>query len=244
MSDTYLLPSSVAFGDVDRENVITLQGVFKHLQEAAIAHASQFGAGAAAMAARGETWVLKRMAVAIERYPRYGEPLRIETWSSGISGFKGYREFRIYSGADEPVVSGSSVWAYVNWRTRTVVRVPSLVADGFQSRAGNVFCSDLEDISFAAPNRAEAEVLPVSLRYSDVDANDHVNNTAYLELLQTALAQLGRPVRPRRIRIKYGKGIPGNATVVDVRFAPRTDGAAAAFSIGLGATDVALGDVI
>ena len=122
MSDTWVLQSSVAFGDVDRENVITLQGVFKHLQEAAIAHANQFDAGTNAMVARGETWALKRMAVAIERYPRYGEPWRIETWSSGISGFRGYREFRVYSGADEPIVSGSSVWAYANWRTRTVVR--------------------------------------------------------------------------------------------------------------------------
>jgi medium-chain acyl-[acyl-carrier-protein] hydrolase len=244
MSDTYVLQSSVAFGDVDRENVITLQGVFKHLQEAAIAHANQFDAGTHAMVARGETWVLKRMAVAIERYARYGDPLRIETWSSGISGFKGYREFRVYSGADEPIVSGSSAWVYVNWRTRTVARVPPLVADGFPSRTGEVFSPDLDGISFTAPDRAEVEVVPVSLRYSDVDANDHVNNTAYLELLQTALAQLGRPVRPRRIRIKYGKGIPGSATGVDVRFAPSIAGAAAAFSIGLGATDVALGDVI
>jgi medium-chain acyl-[acyl-carrier-protein] hydrolase len=243
MSETCNLQLSVAYGDVDRENVITLQGVFKLLQEAAIAHASQYDTGTAAMATRGESWVLKRMAVAIERYPRYGEPLRVETWSSGIREFKGYREFRVFAGADELVVRGSSVWAYVSMRTRSIVRVPPEVASGFPSHNGGVFCPDLEELALTAPAPADADVLLTSLRYSDVDANDHVNNTAYLDLLQTALARLRRPVRPQRIRIKYGKGIPGDATGVEVRLAPRSDQTASAFSIGLGAAIFAQGDV-
>jgi acyl-ACP thioesterase len=243
MSKTCVLQLSVAYGDVDRENVLTLQGVFKLLQEAAIAHASQHHTGTAAMVTRGESWVLKRMAVEIKRYPRYGEPLRVETWSSGIREFKGYREFRVFAGADELVIRGSSVWAYVSRRTRSIVRVPPDVADGFPSHAGGVFCPDLEGLALAAPDTAGADVLPVSLRYSDVDANDHVNNTAYLDLLQTALASLGRPVRPQRIRIRYGKGIPGDTASVEVRLAPHAEQAAFAFSIGLAAAIFAQGDV-
>lgn len=244
MSNTCILQSSVAYGDVDRENVLTLQGVFKLLQEAAIAHASQHHTGTAAMVTRGESWVLKRMAVAIERYPHYGEPLRVETWSSGIRDFKGYREFRVFAGADAPAIRGSSVWAYVSRRTRSIARVPPEVANGFPSHDGGVFCPDLEDLTLAAPDKAVAEALALSLRYSDVDANDHVNNTAYLDLLQTALARLGRPVRPQRIRIKYGKGIPGDTTGVEVRLAPPADRGAFAFSIGLGAATFAQGDVM
>ena len=247
MSKTWNLLLSVPYGDVDRENVLTLQGVFKLLQEAAIAHASQHHTGTAAMVTRGESWVLKRMAVEIEHYPRYGESLRVETWSSGIRDFKGYREFRVFAGAGGPgalVISGSSVWAYVSRRTRSIVRVPPEVADGFRSHSGGVFCPDLEELALAAPHTAGADVLSVSLRYSDVDANDHVNNTAYLDLLQTALARLGRPARPQRIRIKYGKGIPGDATGVEVRLAPQADRAPSAFSIAVGGAVFAQGDVM
>jgi acyl-ACP thioesterase len=247
MSTTCILQLSVAYGDVDRENVLTLQGVFKLLQEAAIAHASQHHTGTTAMVTRGESWVLKRMAVAIERYPRYGEPLRVETWSSGIRDFKGCREFRVFAGAgarDELVIQGTSLWVYVSMRTRSIVRVPPEVADGFPSHSGGVFCPDLEELALAAPHTAGADVLSVSLRYSDVDANDHVNNTAYLDLLQTALARLGRPVRPQRIRIKYGKGIPGDATGIEVRLAPQADRAPSAFSLAAGGAVFAQGDVI
>jgi len=63
----------VAYGDVDRDNLLGLPAVFKFLQEAAIKHADQFDAGTRAMTTRGESWVLNRMAAAIHRYPRYEE---------------------------------------------------------------------------------------------------------------------------------------------------------------------------
>ena len=233
MSDTFVLHSSVAFGDVDRDNVLTLQGGFKLLQEAAIAHANQYDTGTDAMITRGESWVLKREAVAIDRYPRYGERLRVETWSSGIRGSKGYRDFRVYAGDGDPIVRGSSLWLYISVRARSVVRVPADIAARFPSRPHDVFCPDLQDLPFDEPDPKAADVLRVSLRYSDVDANDHVNNTTYLDLLQTALARLGRPARPRDIRIKYGRGIPGNADGVEVRLSPADDGATR-FSIASG----------
>jgi len=240
MSDTFVLRSSVAFGDVDRDNVLTLQGVFKLLQEAAIAHANLYDTGTDAMVTRGESWVLKRMAVAIDRYPRYGEALRVETWSTGIRVSKGHRDFRVYAADGEPIVRGSSLWLYISVLAKSVVRVPAEIAARFPSRPDDVFCPDLDGLAFDAPDHLPADVLPVSLRYSDVDANDHVNNTAYLDLLQTALSRLRRPPRPRDVRIKYGRGIPGEAAGVEVRLSPAVDGATR-FSIASGEEVVAQG---
>jgi len=243
MPDKYILQMPVAYGAVDREEVLTLRGVFAFLQEAAIAHANACGAGTNAVTARGEAWVLKRMAAKVDRYPRYGEMLRVETWSSGIRGAKGYREFRVFAGADELIALGSSVWVYVNLRTRSVTRVPSEVANGFPSAPEDVFCPDLEDLELAPPDPGTVERLPLSLRYSDVDAMGHVNNTAYYELLQTALARHGRPIRPKQIRIRYGKGIAGDMPEVEVRLGPPADGSPSAFSFGLGDAVFARGDV-
>lgn len=235
MPDTFVLRSSVAFADVDRDNVLTLQGVFKLLQEAAIAHANQYDTGTDAMVTRGESWVLKRMAVAIDRYPTYLEPLRVETWSTGIRGSVGNRDFRVHAGDGPPIIRGSSLWLYINVRARSVIRVPAEIAARFPSGPGAPFCPELQELAFDAPDPATASALPVSLRYSDVDANDHVNNTAYFDLLQTALARLGRPPRPRDVRIKYGRGIPGGTPAADVRLAPVTPaGGPVTFSIASG----------
>ncbi|RPJ82237.1 MAG: hypothetical protein EHM13_09240 [Acidobacteria bacterium] len=206
-------------------------------------HANEYDTGTGAMIARGESWVLKRMAVGVERYPGYGERLRVETWSSGISGSKGYRDFRVFAGGDEVVIRGSSLWVYVSMAARSIVPIPREVADGFPSDPEGIFCPNLEDLVLAGPRQDAADVLTVSLRYSDFDANDHVNNAAYADVLQTGLASLGRPVRPRNIRIKYGRGIPAETTGVEVRLASLVDGAGCSFSIARGASLFAQGDL-
>jgi len=247
MAETWLLDTTVAFGDVDRDHVLTLAGVFRLLQEAAIAHANQHDTGTDAMLTRGESWVLNRMAVQIARYPRHGEALRVETWSSGVRGFKGYRDFRVRSSAGgdgEVIIAGSSLWLYVSVRTRSIIRVPREVAAKFPVGTEEVFCPDLEALELSAPDPATAPAAVISLRYSDVDANGHVNNTAYLELLQSALASAGGDVRPRSVRIKYGKGIAAGTAAAEVRLAPPTAASPSrAFSISAAGEVCAQGEV-
>lgn len=245
MAEKWILETTVAFGDVDRDNLLTLAGVFRLLQEAAIAHANEYDTGTDAMLSRGESWVLNRMAVEIARYPRYGEALRLETWSSGIRGFKGYRDFRVFDDAGRAVISGSSLWIYVSVRTKSIIRVPRDVAEKFPVGTDGVFCPELESLELSAPDAATAQACTVTLRYSDIDANLHVNNTAYLDLLQSALASAGRPARPRSVRIKYGKGIAAGTPAVDVRFSPAADAAGAVrFSVAAGGEVFAQGDVV
>lgn len=243
MIETWIQETSVAFGDVDRDNLLTLRGVFQLLQEAAIAHANKYDTGTEAMVTRGESWVLNRMAVGVERYPSYGEPLRVETWSSGIRGFKGYRDFRVFDRSGQRIIAGSSLWLYVNVRTKSIIRVPREVADQFPVGRDGVFCPDLETLDLPPPDSA-TPVRTVTLRYSDFDANAHLNNTAYLDLLQTALDGSGRSPRPRSVKIKYGKGIEAGTLAAEVRVATDPGGEAPApFSIVVAGETCALGQV-
>jgi len=88
MSAELTLDTTVAYWDVDRDNLLLLPAVFKFLQEAAIKHADQFDAGTRAMQPGEESWMLNRMAAAIHRIPRYEEQVRIVTWSSASAPSK------------------------------------------------------------------------------------------------------------------------------------------------------------
>lgn len=241
MSATMTQHPIVSFASVDRENVMTLRAVFLTLQEIAIAHANLFDTGTNAMLERGESWLLSRMAVSIERYPRYEEKLQVHTWSSGIRGFKGFRDFRVTDASGATVILGSSMWVYFNTRTLTIMRVPADVAERFPSNPDTAFCPQLEKLEFDAPGDG-ARSFVLSLRYSDIDANDHVNNTAYLDLLQTALARSGLPLRPKNVRLKYAKPVPAGTESVEVRLAPAAEaGGHVSFSIGFSDTLCAVG---
>ena len=198
MSAEFILDAVVPFADVDREQVMLLSRVGKLLQEAAIQHADMYGVGARDIAERGTSWVLNRLAVEILRYPRRDEPVRVQTWSTGVRGFKGFREFRVWAG-EELVITGTSLWLWIDLRTRMLTRVPEELAALFPVGSGSLpYRPDIEKLRFAAPAE-EAPTVPVSVRYSDFDANGHVNNTAFFDFLQTALVQSGRGAHPRRV---------------------------------------------
>ena len=231
--------ATVSYADVDRAEVMLLPRIFKLLQEAAIMHANQFGTGTQAALTRAETWVLSRIAVGIERYPRHDETLRVETWSSGIKGFKGLRDFRVYDAEQCPIISATSVWLYVSLKTKSIVRVPGDIAGGFPVCAEGVWCPELERMPFEPPG-PEGRDVAISLRYSDFDANGHVNNAAYLDFVQSALARSVGAERPRRVRVNFARAIPAGAESVAVRLEPRGD--RTRFSIEQGGVSFARGE--
>jgi acyl-CoA thioesterase FadM len=226
----YTLEATVRFAEVDREQAMTLPALLQLLQEAAIRHADLYGVGAEGLAERGTSWVLNRLAVGIERYPLRDEALRVETWSTGVRGFRGFREFRLFCGA-ELLLSASSLWLWIDLRTRTLTRVPEELAAAFPiGGAGRApFRPELEKLRFAAPS-AGAAAVPVTVRYSDFDANGHVNNTAFFDYLQTALVRQGRPPHPRRLELQFLREIPLGAESAEVRLEPGAE--ATAFAIG------------
>ncbi|MFT3830026.1 MAG: thioesterase [Opitutaceae bacterium] len=231
MSREYILETTVRFAEVDRDQVMLLPALLQLLQEAAIRHADMYGVGAEGIAERGTSWVLNRLSLALTRYPRRDEPLRVETWSTGVRGFRGFREFQLFSGTEQ-LLAGSSLWLWIDLRTRTLTRVPEELEARFPvGGAGRPpHKPDLERLRFSAP-AAAAPATPVTLRYSDCDANGHVNNTAFFDYLQTALVQQGRSPHPRRIELQFLREIPPTAAAADVRLEPRAEGEAA-FSIG------------
>lgn len=216
MADKMSFTTTVTYADVDRREVMLLPRIFKLLQEAAITHANAFGAGAEALARFGGAWVLNRIAARIERYPRHDESLRVETWSTGIKGFRGFREFRLRDHAGNVIVAATSIWVYVSVETKTVGRIPAEIADGFPVNPEPAAWPGFEKVRFGPPEGDAARV-SVSLRYSDFDINEHVNNAAYLDFVQTALAASGRTPAPRSVQLNYARAIPADRDRVEVR---------------------------
>lgn len=230
MSDSYVLDSTISFWNVDREQFLTLTGIFQLLQEGAIRHADQHGLGAQAKLTNGDTWFLNRISAAIHRYPRYGETIRLTTWSSGIRAFKGYREFRLHAGG-ELLLAASSLWLRLNHQTKALVSVPPELARAFPARTDDVFHAGIEKLRFEEPPDTAA-VQEISLRYSDIDLNGHVNNAAYFDYVQTALAGMGESVHPARLELHFLKEISPNLR--HVVFRGQASGGQILFSLGSG----------
>ena len=157
-----------------------------------------------------------------------------------MHGCKGHREFRLHCG-EERLLSASSLWLWIDLRTRSLVRVPDGLAGAFPvGKGAPPFRSDVDKLRFTPP-AGPAPAMNLDVRYSDYDANGHVNNTAFFDLLQTALARGGFSAQPHRLEIQFLREIPPGTSHVEVHLEAR--GRETAFALGSGSVSFAQGVV-
>jgi len=237
-----ILQHTVNYFEVDRQERITLGGWFKLLQEAAIRHADDFDCGTRAMVTRRESWMLNRIALKIFRWPKYDELVHVETWSTGIKGFRGNRDFAVFVG-EELIARCTSLWIYINLDKRSITKVPKEIAATFLTEPEEPYYPDLAQEKLK-PADAVTFKVPLSLRYNDIDSNQHINSIAYINLLQTALVRAGHPPHPQEIHLQYLKEIPSETESAEVRLHPTDTETTTAFSLATGPTLHAQGRVV
>jgi acyl-ACP thioesterase len=150
----------------------------KLLQEVAVAHASILGVAVETMAGRGTAWVLSRLHLTLARWPRGNDEILIETWPEAMNRLLVERRFAIFDGSEAQIGAVSTLWCALDLAKRRPVRLPQEVwgrMDEYEigddpARAGEL----------TIPDPADRE-LAFTVRRSDLDVAEHVNNTSYVE---------------------------------------------------------------
>ena len=155
------------------------------MQEAAGAHAEILGIGRAALLEKNLVWILTRIEVRMTRYPVFGSTMTIETFPMPNRRWFFPRSFIFRDEDGNQIGCASSLWALLDVNTRKM------------SKPDPVICfmpdnSDLTPPLGGMPATvAEAAGIPVIAVYhpvyTDLDMNQHVNNTRYLDWCCNAL---------------------------------------------------------
>lgn len=218
MDSLYELTQRIGYFQVDQHHSIRLSSLFQLFQEAAIHHANQWKIGTSIMAEKGESWILSRVAMQLDRYPKLDETVTVQTWATRLTQFKGFREFRIIVGADT-IGRVSSLWLYINIAKKAFSKIPSEIEQAFPVRPDDIYFASLDRLRLPKPEQ-ESPTTSISLRYTDIDGNHHVNNAAYMDLLQTALYHQTLDTRPHRLEMQFAREISPDAGIVDVQLEP------------------------
>lgn len=151
------------------------------------------------------SWIILQYELNIERQPKAGETINIETYAVGYNRLFCYRHFNIY-GEDEQKISEAVVtFAWINIKKRKMVRLnPDIMS---------IYGAPKEDKirRYTSPKRPDNNVAKAThfdIQYSDIDINDHVNNTVYVEW---AIDSLGidfvNTHQPTYLKIKFDKEV-------------------------------------
>jgi acyl-ACP thioesterase len=184
----------VRLGDVNAANRLRLDAIACYLQDVAGDDVRDIGAEGA--------WVLRRTALAITRFPRYGEKVELTTFCSGTgSRWAERRTTLVVDG--EPVVDAVAVWVYVDRAGR-----PARLGDWFFDHYGEAAGGRRVSGRLRLPPPADGLVSrPWPVRATDFDLLGHMNNAAYWEAVEDELTSAVPDQVPVRAELEHRAAI-------------------------------------
>ena len=176
--------------DVDFNGVARASSLIRFMQEAASAHLNACGTSNEALRASGRAFLLSRFSVSFYESVSVYEELEVQTWATESRGFSFGRCYRILRNGTI-VAEATSVWALVDIATRR----PTRVSD---------FETDLEPEDMLALDVPPRVICPQgdlmhlrgehTVTYRELDANVHMNNTYYSDMLCDTLNMQGKRI--------------------------------------------------
>ncbi|MCU0914365.1 MAG: thioesterase [Planctomycetes bacterium] len=174
--------------------------LMQYLQEAAARHAQQLGLGLADLQRQDSFWVLVNFRLEMAQAPRWGDDLTIRTWPSGFTRLLAAREFLGQRADGTELFRAASEWMILDrhhGRPRNLSRLNlNLPAGGPKALA--------TELIRLRPGEAYTQVCTVSVPFSALDFNGHVNNTEYVRWALDALhRRLGHSPALRMLQATY-----------------------------------------
>jgi acyl-ACP thioesterase len=154
-----------------------LDGLARMFQD--VAYADIDDAGVADLS----LWVVRRMRIKVERFPRFGDHVRARTFCSGMGRM--WAERRTTIEGEGALVESVGLWVHLDPKTGRPVPFPEEVERLYtESAGGRKVKARLRHP--APPDDAEAGSW--RFRVTDMDVADHINNAAYWEPLEESLS--------------------------------------------------------
>ena len=195
-------------------NQVTLAAYCNYLQEIAGNHARVLGLGIQELQDAGFTWMLSRLHVVIQAYAAWQDPVCVRTWPAGLHGrLTAIRDFAARGAGGAALLKGVSEWLYVDLASRKIVRLPPAFAALAPEGTPQV---DVPEAAGKIPDFAAAEwSAALTVRHSDHDFNNHVNNAHYVEWALECLPDAWREKRQvRELDIVYRTAAMWGDTVI------------------------------
>lgn len=165
--------------EVHSNGLITFPAIGTFLQEIAGDSAQQLGFSIEQLIEKKITWVLTRLKIELEDYPKWREHIQVETWPSGYDRMVATRDFRIWNAKKECVGKATSIWMLLDLTTRRPVNVESVLAEFARENPDRALIIHRDDRLETVENSTECKYFNV--RFGDLDLNNHVNNVHFME---------------------------------------------------------------
>ena len=169
--------------DTDISRHLSFVSLCNYLQDAAASHAVQLQLGYGDLQRQQLAWVLRQMRVETSGRALWGDTVRIETWPRRPDRLLAHRDFLVINGKGEEIARATTAWLIIDTEQRRHIRLDPAMFEDYHFREQEVFTEPLRSL----PRMKEGKLLfRRTVRFSDIDMNDHLNNVSYIRWIMDA----------------------------------------------------------
>ena len=168
----------------DKNDRLTFKAILSIFQDVASVHAEEIGVGYKSMLNQNLYWVLSRIKIDILKMPEINQTVIVETWPHEKGRVDFDRDLKICSEDGEILIIGTSKWCVIDTIQRRLQRAENV------NYNGEIFSAVNYEEPFAKitlPNVDLVLKFNYKVLFSDLDHNQHMNNTNYANLVASAV---------------------------------------------------------
>lgn len=180
-SNYFTVTDKVSYFDCDNRRKMRVSAAIRCMQRCSCEQMIHLGIPLEKLLAERMALILTKICIKVHRLPECNENLIVGTIPVGPVGVKYHREYFLDSENGERLVSAFSYWILVDPETRKLLRPANFPYDW--DLRPSLLADIIGDIPF--PKRSIPGTIKASIpvRYSDIDWNNHVNNTVYADFI-------------------------------------------------------------
>lgn len=172
--------------DVDAFNRLRINRGLDYFQDAASNDAERRGFGYKDFVPNGLFWVLSWIKIEFLYHSKFMDEIKIQTWGKKQHKLYSIRDFLFLNNQGKIIAKGTSAWILLDVKSLRPKSLPQLYPNIKMLDTKNA----LNDLPHKINSSEQVEIVySKSISYSDIDLNNHTNNSKYIEMLMDCFAQ-------------------------------------------------------
>lgn len=176
----------VLFYHLDRKGRLSVRSLMNFMQATANMHGKVLGTSLDDLSEESYTWVFSRFHIHIVQYPVHYDKLVIRTWRSDSKKCFAFREFEVFDSAEKQVAAATVSAVLIDKKTRKPTDIPDRIKSQFAPGLGRALQDNFQPMKML---EELSDNKSFHVRLSDIDMNNHVNNTSYLDWIIESLPE-------------------------------------------------------
>ncbi|MDD3368957.1 MAG: thioesterase [Lachnospiraceae bacterium] len=198
----YSLNTRIRYSECDSHAKLTLESLLNYFQDCTSFHSEDKGVGIQYLRDNHQVWVLSAWQIIINRYPAFGENVKVATFPYEFRGCFGSRNFIMETENGEQVAIANSLWTLLDSDSMLPAKPDETMKIAYE-------LNEKLDMDYAPRKIAVSENgerrEPIQVKKHHLDTNNHVNNGQYVRMALDSIPEekIPKGFKVQQLRAEY-----------------------------------------